>query len=331
VRDRLRYRLALGLLVGLTAAWGSIPGYAEPDPVQIVRSSVQKESKASYQGRQETTVTTALNVQRTVQLVKRKAPNKQRVDYLQPPRLRGDITLDDGTTTWHFFHALGVVEKSASGAKAARLLMTQLQNAVKRGKTTLEYLGEETIAGRKAQGVRITNARAPNRQREVWLDQEFGVVLRVRDVAPGGRVSESFFNRIEYDVTLPDSDFVWATPPGTTVVAKSDGPPIPLPRARQLAKRIWGGLLLPKYVPAHFELRSAHELRIMGEPVIHLRFTDGERIVSIFQGLVGGPQPEPGPAGRKYNLLSLRRGRVNLLIVGLLPVPELQKIADSIP
>jgi len=317
------------LILAVAGAWSTAPACAEPDPVQILKSSIQKESKVSYVGQQETTVTNGLNRQSTTQMVKRKAPNKQRVEYLLPPRLRGDILLDDGSTSWHFFHALGIVEKGGSGNRVARQLVAQLQNAVKRGTTTLVYLGEDTIAGRKTLGGRIVAARTPNRVREVWLDQEFGVALRVRDVTANGRVSDQVFTRIEFDAPLADSDFVWVTPPGASVAEQSDGPPIPLQRARQLAKRIWGGLLLPKYVPPRFELRSAHELRIMGEPVIHLRFTDGERFISVFQSLVAGAPPQPGPADRKNNLLSLRRGRVNLLIVGPLPVPELQKIGDS--
>jgi outer membrane lipoprotein-sorting protein len=299
--------------------------------VKILQQSIQKEAKANYLGNQETTVTSGLNVQRTEQLVKRKAPNKQRFEYLSPPRLRGDILIDNGTTTWHFFHSQGVVEQSPSAARAAKQLVTTLVPAVKNGSMTVEYLGEDTIAGRKTYGVRISPARTPDRHREVWLDQEFGVVLRLRDLAPNGRVSEYVFKRIEFlEVPPADSEFVWEKQPGVAEVPRSLGPVIPLPRAHQLANRTWGALMLPKYLPPRFRLISAHEVRIEGQPIIHLRYSDGEQTISLFQGLVGGPPPVRGLGGRKNNLFPFRRGRLNLLIVGPLPVPELQKIADSI-
>jgi outer membrane lipoprotein-sorting protein len=318
------------LVASLAALLRGGPAGADPDPVKILRDSIQKEIRASFVGQQETTVTNGANVERTEQIVKRKPPNRQRVEFLAPPRLHGDVMLDDGTTTWYLFHALNEVEQGASTSKAARPLLNQLANSVKRGNATLEYLGEDTIAGRKAQGVRITPARQPNRHRDVWLDEDYGVVLRARDAGPGTRTSDTVFKRIEFDPSLPESDFVWETPPGVIVVPSGQGTPVPMQRANQIAKRNWGALLLPKTLPPRFLLRSAREVRIMGQPVIHLRFSDGQRTLSLFQSLVGGPTLEPGPAGPKNNLLPLRRGRVNLLLVGPLPIPELQKVADSI-
>jgi outer membrane lipoprotein-sorting protein len=329
------FRKSLCLAAVLAVILGGTLVRADPDPVEILKRSLEREAHATYEGLQETTVTGGPVRQRTEQRVMRKPPNKLRIEYLAPPRLRGNTVVDDGTTAWHFFHMRNVVERKASMGRAAKRPQNAIASAVRSRKARVEYLGEQTVAGRKAHGVRITLARTPERHREVWLDQEHGVVLRAKDTVPGGRVSDSVFTQIEFDVSLDDSEFVWTAPREVRVVPRGEGRLIQQPRARLLAERHWGALLLPKSLPPGFALRSIHELRIQGKPVIHLRYSDGDRQLSIFQSVVDVPTPRAaaglGAGRRKSNLLPFRRGRANLVIVGPLPIPELRKVAESVP
>jgi outer membrane lipoprotein-sorting protein len=322
------------LLLGLTLLLPGVLLQADVDPLDILRRSIEKETTVSYVGQQETTVTGPRVNQHIEQIIKHKPPNKLRIEYLAPLQSKGDLLIDDGTTTWYYHRALNAVQQARGRVRGEPPKIPQLRAAVRRGVLTAEYLGETTVAGRKAIGVALTNTQPPEQRREIWFDQEFGVPLKAHDVLANGGVSDSVFTTIQFNPPLPalqDSEFVWTTPPGVTDVPPRGGQPIPPKRAQKIAEQNWGGpLLVPNY--PGLQLRPPPQrLNIQGQPVIHLRFSYGKRTISLFESLAGEPLLRSGRGLKgKENFLTFQRGRVNLMIVGPLPIPELQRIADSV-
>src|SRR5437764_11548904 len=84
------------------------------DARDIMIHSLAQESRVSYAGYQTTVVTEGGKVRRTAQVVKRRAPDKLRIEYLAPQRLRGELVVDDGTHLRRFISALRVVEEGPS-------------------------------------------------------------------------------------------------------------------------------------------------------------------------------------------------------------------------
>src|SRR5437870_3937227 len=78
------------------------------DARDVMIRSLEQESHLSFEGYQTTFVTDQGRERRTSQVVKRMAPDKLRIEYLAPQRLKGELVVDDGTRFRRYIPALRV-------------------------------------------------------------------------------------------------------------------------------------------------------------------------------------------------------------------------------
>jgi outer membrane lipoprotein-sorting protein len=333
-----RMKNALWGAVLIVVALVGLPAAAQaPTPREVLLRSLQQEGQFDYQGTQSTIVKVGAKEHRTDQIVKFKRPNRLRIEYLAPPRLKGDVVLDDGERTRRFVRRLGIVEEGPAIARAFDpKRRRQIARAVRTGQLQLTLAGEDAVAGRRAWVLELTPTDPSRPRRKLWLDEEFGLPLRVVQTGPADRVSDTFFRQITFNQALPESEFAdLPAPPGTPSVPRPRGRLVGIGEAERIARENWGRLYRPRKLPPGFTLRAVQVLELQGQPIVHLRYGDGLRGISLFQS--AGPAPrEPLPilepiAGRpRPNVLPLTRGRAALLVVGPFRPERLQKFADSL-
>jgi hypothetical protein len=177
--------------------------------------------------------------------------------------------------------------------------------------------------------VQLAPARPDRPARTLWLDRATGVALRVEEKSPGGRTSVTSFERIGFDPVLGAAEFRLEIPAGFTVVPAHLGRPISLHRARELARRFWGGLPMPSQLPAGFALTSAHQLSFHKHPVIVLRYTRGRDDLSLFVSDSAG-EPFSAPVQPHVNVYQHPFGQVLVTLVGSPSPAALSHIAGSL-
>jgi outer membrane lipoprotein-sorting protein len=320
----IRSRLAALALLLLVAA----PLSAQ-DPREALIHSIEQESRVSYAGLQ-TTVVTDRGKSRTVQqVVKRLAPNKLRIEYLAPARLRGELVIDDGYRLRHYIPSLRVVEEGPS--RVARSLQRQQSRirAARAGKANSTLIGETMLLGRPVTIVSIAPAQPGRPVRTLWLDRTTGVALQIADQTPGGRTSVTSFVQITFTPILGPAEFQLPLLRGVTVVPASLGRPISVQRAEQIARRLWGGIPEPAQLPPGFALTSAHQLSYHKQPVIALRYTRGRDALSLFVSASAG-EPFSAPVQPGVNVVQHPIGRILVTLVGSRPPAELEGILSSL-
>src|SRR5881409_2245120 len=93
------------------AAWVLMPLLAAApllaqDARETLLRHLERGGGVTFAGRQTTVVTTDGRTRRTEQVVKRRGTSKLRIEYLAPPRLRGELVVDDGESFRHYIPAL---------------------------------------------------------------------------------------------------------------------------------------------------------------------------------------------------------------------------------
>ena len=321
-------RLALLPLLLLPAA----PARAQDAREALIRS-IEQESQVSFVGRQTTDVTDRDKTRHAEQVVQRLAPDKLRIEYVAPARLKGELVVDDGQRLRRYIPSLRVVEEGPSQVRRSRQRQLKRIQALRAGKVTVALVGPAMQLGRPVTIVSVMPTKPDHPVRRLWLDRETGVALRVEDQFPGGRTSVTSFVQINFHPILGPAEFQLPIPRGFTVVPESMGKPISVQRARQIAHRLWGGIPQPTQLPPGFALTSAHQLSFHKLPVIALRYTRGREDLSLFVSASADKpfsvpkQPRVQPA---VNVSQRSIGRVLVTLVGSLPAAELERIADSL-
>jgi len=158
-------------------------------------------------------------------------------------------------------------------------------------------IGQATIAGRAAQIIEVRARRPAPRPTDtparpgtarpgviwrLWLDQETSFALkRERYNAEGKLTSGTEYAEVEFGARVDSS--IFAIPDGWKVV-DSDGGGEPLSTA-EMDRRLGFPVLPPGYVPPGYELTGGY-LRERGRwefRAAELRYTDGLRVLSVFQ------------------------------------------------
>lgn len=145
----------------------------------------------------------------STQIVKRAGKDRERIEYLSPPNVRGEVILRVGR---RLLHLRRLPEPHVTEAEApldgAEMRLRALLDSVMRGRVTVALVGEQLVAARRAKIVEIRPS-GPGPVRRLWIDPETGVRLRHETVDAQGMVtSTSYFTAIDYQPNLSARDFM---------------------------------------------------------------------------------------------------------------------------
>lgn len=344
-------RLAHPLSMIVPAAKHTPPLPPKPPPLPtaaaLYQRSLQADDLFSYRGRQ---ITTYWRTGHTVAvMVSHRAPAQRRIDYLAPDAQRGRSLVTDEHQEWQFdprsrrlLHRLRAANADAveDAAQSYDLLRTNY---------ILQVLPQpKTVAERKAYTVTMTRKANRTLARKLWIDAATGLVLKRENYREDGKLVLTVADTdLNFRVLLPRSLFdlsPLARRAGVHLVEeKASGE-----KALSLSsvRGQWGGRAVVPPSLAGYRLVSAGLSADGAKPMLHLRYSDGLNLISLFElPRTQTKKPTRVPAsmrpvqiGRIAGHVSHRasltafnwdKGALNLTLMGEIAEPTLQALAAA--
>jgi sigma-E factor negative regulatory protein RseB len=343
MRGRGRFRLALGLLVGTLLAVPGLAAADAPTPLaeQVLRRALAADDRQSYTGTMVLYTWATGRGDATVVRVRHRAPGQSRLEYLgagQEPYL---IIVDDGTHRWHYHPEDGTAFVGASQGRFSDAPDQSL--SLLRHNYHLQPNGTGEIAGRLVDVVELVPRGCGRPAQRFWVDRETGVILRTEQYRLDGSLAAlTVFTAFTPARSLPDETFRLRLAKEVRVTAgEAVGTPL-----QSLRERSGVALRLPAELPPGYVFDSASLSQTGREKGVHLRFTDGLGVISLFQQTaeplaryrLEGAQAVALRSGRGWlreqcggYVLNWTADGVNFTLVGEVPASVLVRIADSIP
>ena len=272
---------------------------------------LQSDDLFAYKGRQITTYWTtgrAIDVE-----VYHQPPDFSRIYYLDPENLHGRLLVSDGKQQWQYDphrHELRHRQLSPGALESDDLLSYSLLRT--------NYLLSvdplpRTWVERKAWLVTIKRPGGRTLARRFWVDAGSGLILKREIYREDGRLAVTVaFSDINFHVKpLPGlSMATLAKTPGVRRVETRSAAESPLPLTAvdaQLSGKAYAPSTLSGY-----HLVGASTTNDGGKPLLHLRYSDGLNLVSLFELRRTLPQrPTRAPAGMRVIQIGAVRGHVS--------------------
>ncbi len=258
--------------------------------VQVLRA----DDLFPYRGRQFTTywrTGRALEV-----LVFHRPMDDRRIQFLNPESVRGRLLVSDGLQEWDY-EPRGVLRhrRLSPGALDDDDLLSYTLLRV-------NYLlavdpKPRTIADRKTYVVTIKRPQGQTLARRFWIDRGSGLILKREIYGEDGRLAVTVgFSDITYHAALPPALFNLSALAKTTRVAELPTAETAVPLSA-LRSQLAGTASAPASLGG-YRLVGAAMTKIGSRPVLHLRYSDGLNLVSVFEQRRTQPaRPTLVPAG----------------------------------
>ena len=244
--------------------------------VKVLRS----DDSYPYKGRQ---ITSYWRTGRVMEVVVSHRPgDDRRIQFLNPEVERGRLLVTDGTQQWEYDPHLKVLRHrhlSPGALDDDELLSYTLLRA--------NYLlavdpKPRVYADRKAYVVTIKRPVGATLARRFWIDSGSGVILKREIYRDDGKLAVTVaFSDITYHVSLPAALFNLSGLAKTVRVAELPTAETAIPLTNlgsQLADKAVAPASLSGY-----RLVGATTTKIGARPVLHLRYSDGLNLVSLFE------------------------------------------------
>ena len=333
---QMTIRRTIGILISALALLvPGVPAFPESiDGRTIILRMLDAEGAAVYSAYQVTVLNRNRSV-RSEQIVYRSGFDGMRMEYNSPPVMDGEIMVDDGRVLTHLIPRTRVVRTGPSRLAELKVRTSEAEKAHRKGRLNVQYLGRERVAGRDAYVVQVTAGQRKSPTRKFWVDTDEWVKLKTQDIAPDGAVqSTSYYTRIDYLDSIPDSKFRVEVPDGYRVDRKpGGGESLSLDEAR---KEVPFRILEPKHLPRGFKAVGVKVIPFRRGQMVAIRYTDGVTSFSLFQTQERFldrkflDRLNEGPVQPGRGIHSWRQGGLNLTLVGKLSQDQLEKIAESV-
>lgn len=257
---------------------------------------------------------------------------RYRVEYLQPPRRRGEVLIDDGLRRFHYVPQLRKVHVLPSDQPLILRRRRELLERLRRKEMVLEVKGVELVAGRRAVLLEAKTAQGQPLRRW-WIDREYGVILRMEELTPRGEVRmRTEYVRLTLPAVIPPERFAPRFP---AQVGKQDV----LPPSRVFASVEEAQPLVPftirrpQPLPKGFQLAEVR-VRIVGQrPLVSLHYTDEVNSIALFQTRLPLRADTPllrslAPLGARVE--AWRDGDVNLVLIGNAPAEVFEQMRKAV-
>lgn len=306
------------------------------DGPTVLKKMLDAEKKVSFTAHQVTTIARKPAV--TSEQIIYKAGNRgMRMEYIEPPGLRGEVMADDGKTLVHYIPKEKVARKHPSRLAIMGMRTGQAGKAFSRGGFQVNLVGKDKIAGRNAYVIEVRpKMRRGVPARKFWVDTEKWIKLKTEDIAPDGTVtSMSYYTKIDFVNDIPNAKFHIDLPDGVRIEQdRGDRHSMSIEQARQKAGF---RVLAPSYLPSGFKAAGATVMPFRHGQLVVVRFSDGVSSFSLFQtpGRMLNPKflqrLHEGPVQPGKGIYSWRQGNLNFTIIGpAISSDQMHRIAASV-
>lgn len=275
---------------------------AAPTAESLFVKVLQADDLFPYQGRQ---ITTYWRTGRAVEvLVFHRPQDDQRIQFLNPERERGRLLVSDGTQQWEY-------EPRQKILRHRRLSLGALDDDDLLSYTLLRvnYLlavdpHPRTIADRKTYLVTVKRPQGQTLARRFWIDSGSGVILKREIYGEDGKlIVTAGFSDITYHPAFAVGLFDLSTLARAVRVVELPATETAI-SLKTLGSQLAGTSSAPTAL-AGYRLVGATTTKIGLRPVLHLRYSDGLNLVSIFEQRRTQPgRPTLVPPGQRVVLIA---------------------------
>lgn len=328
-----------------------------PDAVRLFQRMVKTGFNRPFLARE---ITLTANGKETEQWVKWQPRKGVRVENIRPTP--GDLLIDDFKGQYVFSAQTRRWTRRDSLLPKPQGRIGEVLNRVTRGELRAEWVGQDKVAGRVADIVRIgPPANVAGTARRIWIDRQSGLRLKMEEVGADGRtLASSYYVFVDTAPRFSGDDF--AAPPDTALAGPGNTNPgtnaqtNPPPRGGNNSDRRsfrsldeaaqFAGIAIarPTYVPTGFALRVAEVVNSKTPSRLRVtqRYANGLTVVSLTQTSQKLPIPSrlAGSLGpNQTGFLTLRgterayvwrSGGLFFALIGNLPDDQLKRVADSV-
>jgi sigma-E factor negative regulatory protein RseB len=191
-----------------------------------------------------------------------------------------------------------------------------------------DVTGSERVAGRVTRKVTVSPRFADRYSLKLWIDQETNLLLKSAVIGRNGQVLEQvMFTQLTVGAPLAD-DALRAELNGVGYTWHTDSQASATASAPRLGEFTIG------WLPNGFEMKNQHTQRLSSSeiPVMHMVYSDGLAMVSIFvEALSGDSPPLQGyTAMGAVNAFSRIAKPYQITVVGDVPQTTVRQIAASV-
>lgn len=213
------------------------------------------------------------------QIVKHRGPWQDRIEFVSPPRMNGEIILQFGGRFAHYKPSQKVIEEGVASPEAFMGQVKNILTGIKEGRITVRLVGSQIVAEQPASIVEIRTKEGGWR---LWIDNKTGVRLKSEQLNAQGAVTmTSYFTKIDYTPDFEPGDFRPAALPKVRREASlPSGPPLP---SVQAAQQQVDYTIREPALPAGFRLAGVWVVELPAAKVTVLRYTDGPNNFTLFE------------------------------------------------
>ena len=240
-------------------------------------------------------------------LVIRKAPDKQRIEFTWPPEIRGTGMALNGKGRWHIRDRRDRERRLSPPPPRAMdefLLLKNVQLLLQN--YDVQVLDGGHVAGRSTYLLEIRPKATGRPSRKVWIDAEMGVILKMEHYNSQKRLEQLFaYSEINFKPEIDEADFR-----SPQEIQDRERPPKERgreelwnynqgePDVERIRKEAQLDIIFPDQAPAGFILQSIDVLKFGKLKNVHLKYTDGLAVLSVFQSSSDRRGPGRIPEGR---------------------------------
>lgn len=337
---RRRAVVAFALLVALAGVgWAGWRVERNHAAVALVQRTHRASSQVCLVGLARTTIWVNGRPVQGTSMVLRDRGGRSRTHYLTGPS-RGLLMGSTGEVLWQQEKNGAMVQFSRYGSTPT---VQSTDDILANYRPRL--MGRGKVAERSTAVVGLFERRTGALAKRLWIEHETGVILRQEAYDPAGYL----LGRTEYQaVVFPEGLEARLFLPPVRVQARVQTPPTTSRRVSppRLAELVGFPLRTPTYLPQGYRLQGHFAFECpchCGGHVAHIRYSDGLRALSIFEGdpkhhncaladltRAGSVAATVMPGPGQVQAVALTKQGVAILVVGDLPKEELTRIIYSL-
>lgn len=346
-------KLTSALLIAFAICTTTVRAAPTPPPAKespdrqaqdLLRASIDAPKTISYVGEIQMTRWGSNGATAMLERIEHDAPDRTRRLYVAPESAYGDYVVTVGTTSYQFDLKHNRVVQTQNPVLASQVALND-NFALLVANYRAVAGPSETVAGRATTTVSLVNKYTGVRTMRLWIDRQTKLILAKETYRTNGTVATRLrFDDIRYTRDIPADLFSTTPPSGFTFVIgyRFSTLSTDIDRTTHDAGFDVQG---PHYLPDGFSILSAEVMDVNNVRTLHFIYSDGIRMVSLFENGAGAPadfgteRPVPihfdghdaeyvkqGPT----TLLAWRERGLSFALVGDLDMRELTAIADSI-
>jgi outer membrane lipoprotein-sorting protein len=343
-----------GLVLLLVIIVALLSGCTEMSADQIAQE--MKERQDSIKDFSATMVVTTSfggEEQSTTAKIINKMPDKNRVEYLEPPELAGQVMVSNGKTIWTYTPSKKEVIKMDMPEinRTNEFDYTNLIKDLLKG-TDVSYEGTDNFEGRSVYLIRASpksDSMFMGMRYSMWVDSENWMPLKIEYFDMDDKLVMSLqYQDIIFNTGIPDSDFEFTVPEGVTVVTKEFPSPPREMTLEEVREEVNFTVLTPAYLPEGYVFANATVFKYDDMESVSMRYKKDFEMLMISERVTNNEIPKPeigdmekvsinGADGKLITLLGNSKmlvwsiGNIELtMLSGTFSKEEMIKIAESV-